>query len=197
MCGAEIIAMCDIDNPMFGPSGAAYVFGPQKGADTLEMLEALDSGLCHLAEVIERDLGVRVSEIPGAGAAGAMGAGMVAFFGAQLQMSIESVLDTVGFDAELEDTDLVLTGEGRIDGQSLRGKVVIGVARRAKKAGVPVVAVVGDIGDQIEGAYDEGVTAIMSINRVAVEFPAARARAKSDLAHTIDDLLRFSARMGI
>lgn len=186
----EIVTMCDIDNPLYGPSGAAYVFGPQKGASP-KIVEQLDAGLRHLSEIIRRDLGVDVAEIPGGGAAGGMGAGMVAFFGSSLQMGIETVLDTVRFSELLENTDMVFTGEGKIDGQSLRGKVVIGVARRAKQKGVPVVAVVGDIGDNVEGAYDEGVSAVFSINRVAVDFRQARTRAKSDLALTMDNLMRF------
>jgi len=196
LSGVEIVAMCDIDNPMYGIFGAAHIFGPQKGADP-EMVERLDEGLKHLARVVERDLGKSVHEVPGAGAAGAMGAGMIAFFGAQLQMGIESVLDAVRFDEQLALADMVITGEGKIDEQSLRGKVVIGVARRAKKANVPVVAVVGDIGDNIENAYREGVSCIISINRVAVDIPAAKVRAKSDLALTIDNLMRFCSRMGI
>ena len=186
----EIAVMCDIDNPMHGPQGAAYVFGPQKGA-TPEMVRVLDDGLRHLGSVIAKEFGQDLSGIPGSGAAGGMGAGMIAFFGGTLQMGIEVVLDTVDFDALLKDTDMVFTGEGKIDTQSLRGKVVIGVARRAKKAGVPVVAVVGDIGDDIETAYDEGVSAIFSINRVAVDFAVARGRAKEDLAHAMDNLMRF------
>ena len=116
---------------------------------------------------------------------------MVAFFGSRLQMGIETVLDTVGFDDLLQDADLVISGEGKIDFQSLRGKVVIGVARRTKKQSVPLVAVVGDIGDQIEGAYGEGVSAIFSINRVAVPFSEAKKRSKNDLKLTVDNLLRF------
>jgi glycerate kinase len=154
-----ITTMCDIDNPFYGKTGAAYVFAPQKGADAT-MVESLDAKMQALAKVIERDCHLAVQSVPGSGAAGGMGGGMAAFFKSQLQMGIETVLDTVGFDKLLETSDLVLTGEGKIDGQSLRGKVVIGVARRAKKANVPVVAVVGDIGDDIEGAYDEGVSAI-------------------------------------
>ena len=197
LAGIEIVAMCDIDNPMYGSTGAAHIFGPQKGATTPELVATLDRGLVHISKIIERDLGQSVHEIPGSGAAGAMGAGMIAFFGAKLQMGIESVLDTVRFDDELKTADLVITGEGRIDGQSLRGKVVIGVARRSKKANVPVVAVVGDIGENMDGAYDEGVSSIISINRVAVEFPIAKTRSRSDLALTIDNLMRFCHRMGL
>ena len=134
--------------------------------------------------------------VMGAGAAGGMGGGMVAFFGSTLQMGIETVLDTVGFDKLLEGADMVFSGEGKLDAQSLLGKVVIGVARRAKRAGVPLVAVVGDIGDNIEAAYDMGVSAVFSINRVAVPFREAKPRSKSDLALTMDNLMRFCRRMG-
>jgi glycerate kinase len=185
----QIVTMCDIDNPLCGAQGAAAVFGPQKGADA-ETITLLDEGLAHLAQIAKRDLGADVLTMPGAGAAGGMGGGMVAFFGSALQMGIETVLDTVGFDALLEDTGLVLTGEGRIDSQSLRGKVVVGVARRAKKAGVPVFAVVGDIADGAEAAYLEGVTAIFSINRVAVPYQQAAKRAPNDLRLTVANLMR-------
>ncbi|MEG2500980.1 MAG: glycerate kinase [Oscillospiraceae bacterium] len=186
----EIITMCDIDNPLYGENGAAYIFAPQKGADDA-MVRLLDDGLMHIAKVIKSDLGQDVAQLKGAGAAGGMGCGMVAFLGSRLQMGIETVLDTVGFNALLKDADMVFSGEGKIDSQSMRGKVVIGVARRTKKANVPLVAIVGDIGDNIEAAYDEGVSAVFSINRVAVEYKHAKLRAKSDLALTMDNLLGF------
>ena len=106
-------------------------------------------------------------------------------------MGIETVLDTVGFDAMLQGADLVFTGEGKLDTQSLRGKVVLGVAHRAQKAGVPVVAVVGDIGDHIEEVYDQGVTGVFSINRVAMPYEAMKSRAADDLRLTMENLLRF------
>lgn len=190
----EIITMCDIDNPLYGKNGAAYVFAPQKGADPA-MVEYLDAQLKAGAEVIRRELGTDIAQLAGAGAAGGMGGGMVAFFGSRLQMGIETVLDTVGFDSLLQGADLVFTGEGKIDDQSLRGKVVIGVARRTKKVGVPLIAVVGDIGDHIEAAYSEGVSAVFSINRVAVDFSEAKKRSKSDMALTIDNLMRFIKSM--
>ena len=155
------------------------------------MVVRLDDGLHHLADLARRDLGADILDLPGAGAAGGMGGGMVAFLGSRLEMGIETVLNTVGFDNLAAGADLVLSGEGKIDGQSLRGKVVIGVARRTRKLDVPLVAIVGDIGDNIVGAYDEGVTAIFSINRVAVPFSEAKLRAQSDLALTIDNLFRF------
>ncbi|MDR1098293.1 MAG: glycerate kinase [Tannerella sp.] len=189
---AEIITMCDIDNPLYGPQGAAHVFGPQKGAAPA-MVEALDSQLRAMSDTVRRELGMDVSAVSGAGAAGGMGGGMIAFFGSRLQMGIETVLDTVRFDRLLEGADIVFTGEGKIDTQSLRGKAVIGVARRAKRHAVPVIAVAGDIGDNIEEAYNEGVTAIFSINRVAIPFEKARPRAPDDLRLTIDSLMRLIA----
>lgn len=190
---AEIITMCDIDNPLCGPAGAAYVFGPQKGADPA-MVEMLDGQLKAAADTVKRELGVDVAALPGAGAAGGMGGGMAAFFGSRLQMGIETVLDTVHFDQLAAGADLIFTGEGKIDAQSLRGKVVIGVARRAKKRGIPVIALVGDIGDHIEGVYDEGVAAVFSINRRAIPFGEARLRCREDLGLTLDNLLRFIRR---
>lgn len=186
----RILAMCDIDNPLYGEMGAAHVFGPQKGADA-EAVRFLDGELRAASDTVREQLSIDVSALPGAGAAGGMGAGMVAFFGARLMMGIEVVLDTVGFDAMLGGADYVITGEGKIDSQSLRGKVVIGVARRAKRHGVPVVALVGDIGDDIEGIYDEGVTAVFSINRVAVGFEIAKARCRQDMAGAVDSLMRL------
>lgn len=191
-----ITAMCDIDNPFYGPTGAAAIFGPQKGADEA-MVADLDGKMKHLASVIEAQIGVDLQEIPGSGAAGGMGGGMKAFFGARMQMGIDAVLETTGFEKLAADADVVFTGEGKIDTQSLRGKVVIGVARKAKKMGIPVIAVVGDIGDDIEAAYGEGVTGIFSTNRVAVPYKEARLRAKSDMRLTMDNILRFMKSMGV
>ena len=188
--GVEIVAMCDVDNPLCGPSGASAVFGPQKGADP-EMVTILDRNLRHLSEVIRQDLGREIANIPGTGAAGGMGAGVMAFLDSRLQMGIEIVLDTVNFDDLLPGTTAVLTGEGRIDGQSLRGKVVIGIAHRARRAGVPVVAVVGDVVPGAEGAYQEGVTAIVSTNRRAVPWEVARETAREDLDAALEDLFRL------
>lgn len=208
----DIIAMCDIDNPLCGPNGAAAVFGPQKGADA-RTVKLLDEGLFHMAEVIRQHTGLNGSgdntgkssaagtpgkrnisdilNLPGAGAAGGFGGGAAAFLGARLQMGIDTVLDVVNFDALLTGADLVITGEGKIDHQSLRGKVVCGVARKAKKAGVPVIAVVGDIGDNVEQAYDIGVSAIFSINRMAIPFSQAKTRSREDLRAAMDNLTRF------
>jgi glycerate kinase len=190
----ELVTMCDIDNPLCGPQGASAVFGPQKGA-TEETVKMLDANLAHFAEVIRKDLGKDVAELPGAAAAGGMGAGMVAFLNSKLQMGIETVLDTVDFDKVAKDADYIFSGEGKIDTQSLRGKVVIGIAKRAKKLGVPLIAIVGDIGNDIEDIYDMGVSAVFSTNRVAVDFKTAKKRSKSDLALTMDNLMRFMVQM--
>jgi len=194
LSGIEIITMCDIDNPLYGVNGAAYMFGPQKGADP-GMVEFLDGQLRSVSETVKREFGIDVSPIPGTGAAGGMGGGMVAFFGAHLRSGIEIVLDTVGFDALLDGTDLVISGEGRIDSQSLRGKVVIGVARRTKKHGVPLIAIVGDIADDMDAAYDEGVSGVFSINRMALPYREAKLRSRADLRLTADNLMRFMKEM--
>lgn len=191
LANTEIIAMCDIDNPLCGEDGAAAVFGPQKGASP-EQVISLDAGLSHLADVIERDIGVDVRHIGGAGAAGGMGAGVMAFFGATLQCGIDVVLDTVRFDEALENASLVITGEGRIDGQSAHGKVIAGIARRAESRHIPVLAIVGDIADDAEKMYDIGVSAIFSINRVAIPYPEARPRAQRDLRRTVRTVFQFA-----
>lgn len=187
--GVEIITMCDIDNPPYGTNGAAYVFAPQKGADS-QTVEFLDQGVKHLCAVLKDTTGQDLSNLSGGGAAGAMGAGMVAFFGSTLKMGIDTVLDTVGFDSIISDADVVFTGEGKIDGQSLRGKVVIGVAKAAKKQGVPVIAVVGGADGDISPAYGEGVSAVFTINKLPQDFSISRYQSKENLAFAFDNILR-------
>lgn len=194
LSGVEVIAMCDIDNPMHGERGAACVFSPQKGADA-EMVRFLDRELIALDHTLAREMNARVAELPGAGAAGAMGAGAVAFFGASLKPGIETVLDTVRFEERIAGANFVITGEGKIDSQSLRGKVVIGVSRRAKLLGIPVFAVVGDVGDDIDEAYSQGVTAVFSTNHLAIPFSEAKKRSKLDYRLTIENLFRLLAAM--
>lgn len=190
--GMELTAMCDIDNPLYGDAGAAAVFAPQKGADAA-MVARLDAGLRHLGQVSARCLGRDFSHLPGAGAAGGLGFGMAAFCGAQLRMGIDAVLDAVGFDSLLPGTDVVFTGEGKIDSQSARGKVVSGVAARCRKAGVPVVAVVGQIGQGFEEMYQQGLTAVFSINRAAQPFAESRFHAGENLALTMENIARLLA----
>ena len=190
--GMELTAMCDIDNPLYGEAGAAAVFAPQKGADAA-MVARLDAGLRHLGQVSARCLGRDFSHLPGAGAAGGLGFGMAAFCGAQLRVGIDAVLDAVGFDSLLPGTDVVFTGEGKIDSQSARGKVVSGVAARCRKAGVPVVAVVGQIGQGFEEMYQQGLTAVFSINRAAQPFAESRFHAGENLALTMENIARLLA----
>ena len=189
----EIVTMCDIDNPMYGPTGASHIFGPQKGADEAMVLE-LDEGIKNLSRAITEAIGKDISEVPGTGAAGAMGAGMIAFFGSRLQMGIQTVLDTVKFDEMISDADYIITGEGKLDSQSLRGKVVIGIAERAKKQNKNVIAVVGGADDaEIDKAYEMGVTAVFPINRLPQDFSISRHHSKENLAYTVDNVLRLIA----
>lgn len=184
----ELVTMCDIDNPLYGKQGAAYVFSPQKGADPA-MVEFLDRNLKALAEAVERDSGFSEWDFQGAGAAGGMGYGMRVFLNSKIQMGIETVLDTVRFDELVQGADYVITGEGRLDYQSLRGKVVIGVARRARRHGVPVIAVVGSLGEGYEGAYDEGVGMIVESNWLKLPFEEVKPRAEADLRKAVAEML--------
>lgn len=186
----EITVMCDIDNPLCGPTGASAVFGPQKGADEA-MARALDGNLHHLADVILRDLGADIAKLPGAGAAGGMGGGAVAFWKGRMQMGIDTVLDAVDFDSTVRGARLVFTGEGRLDSQSVRGKVVVGVAKRAAKADVPVVAVVGAVGENVDGIYDLGVCGVFTTNHKPESFEAAKLHAHDNLRRTARNLMGF------
>ncbi len=155
-------AACDVDNPLYGERGAAYIYGPQKGA-TSEMVQELDQGLRHMAQIIRRDLNVVVDNLPGAGAAGGLGAGLVAFLQAELMAGIEIVLNTLRIEEKIQDIDLVITGEGMIDSQTVFGKTPIGVAQIAKKYAIPVIGVAGSLGDGFEEVYAHGVDAVFSI----------------------------------
>ena len=187
---STIIGACDVTNPLYGKEGAAYVYGPQKGA-TPDMIAQLDIGLRNLSVVIERDLGIKVGEMPGTGAAGGLGAGLVAFLGASLQPGIDLILDSIYFDKHLAEADLVLTGEGRIDYQTLRGKTVVGVARRAKRMGKPVIAFTGELGTGYQDIYGCGIDRIVNIVPKGVTREVAMKQAASFLTdavkHAIED----------
>lgn len=186
----KITAMCDIDNPLYGEYGAAYVFAPQKGADE-KTVKILDENLKAFAELAAKYYGKDISQIPGTGAAGGLGAGAIVFLNAALKSGIETILDLVYFDELLKDTDMVFTGEGKIDSQSLRGKVVIGVAGRAVKKDVPVTVVVGSIGEGAEEAYNLGVSSIFSINRTPMDFDKSKAFSDINLFKTMDSINRL------
>lgn len=191
----DIIAMCDIDNPMYGENGAAYIFGPQKGADK-EAVAVLDENLRILDRAIIENLGINAAKISGSGAAGAMGAGIIAFLNGTLCSGIEVILDMVRFDRMLEGCDAVITGEGRIDGQSLCGKAVSGVAAHGAAQNVPVYVFAGQIEDDAVGAYDIGVTAMFSINRRAETFEMSRLRSGENFRYAFEDLLRVLRSCG-
>lgn len=188
--GIDITVMCDVENPLCGPTGAAAVFGPQKGADP-EMVLRLDQGLEHLAEIIQRDVGCQVAQMPGSGAAGGLGAGCVAFLGAELHSGIEAVLDAVEFERRIQGADLVITGEGCLDGQSVHGKVISGIAARTKPREIPLVAVVGSIAEDAVEAYELGVTAIFSINRRAEPLAVSGPHSEENYRKTLADILRL------
>ena len=139
---AETLVACDVTNPLTGPNGAAAVYAPQKGA-TEQMVRRLEAGLANLAAVIRRDLGIDVEHLPGAGAAGGLGAGLVAFAGATLQRGVEMVAEAVGLVRRAGRADVVITGEGKLDAQSAAGKTAFGVARMAAEANVPVICIPG------------------------------------------------------
>lgn len=159
---AEIIAISDVTNPLYGPIGASYIFGPQKGANN-GMVEKLEENLKYYGDVIKKKLKKDIANIPGAGAAGGLGAGLIAFCNATIEPGIERVLDITNIDYHLKDADLVITGEGMIDGQSKYGKVPIGVAKRALKYDVPVIAIVGSVGDGASEVYAYGIDLITDI----------------------------------
>ena len=189
-----VTVMCDIDNPLCGPEGAAAVFGPQKGADAA-MMARLDAGLYHLAQVLARDLGAEVLTLPGGGAAGGFGAGAAAFFGGTLRMGIDTVLDTADFDRRCRGARLVITGEGHLDSQSLRGKTVIGVARRARALGIPAAALVGGCETALDAVYAAGVSGVFPINPAPCTLAEARQHSEKNLRFTVENLLRFMAAL--
>lgn len=190
--GVEITIMCDVTNPLYGPAGAAYVFAPQKGADA-EKVKSLDAGLRHFGDVIRSQLGIDVSMMPGAGAAGGMGAGCAALLGGTIQSGIDAVLDVTGFDRQLEGADLVITGEGRIDSQSADGKVISGVARRTRAKGIPLIAIAGGIADSAVAVYDIGVSAMFSTDRAALPVDMLGARSPGDYEATLSDIMSLIA----
>ena len=160
--GVDIVVACDVTNPLTGPKGASRVYGPQKGATPSDVAE-LDAALAHFADIVYRDLGIGIQHMPGAGAAGGLGGGLVAFLGATIRRGVEIMAEASGLEAAVEGTDLVFTAEGRLDGQSVHGKTPVGVAHIAQRHGVPCVALAGALGDGYRAVYGEGVTAALAI----------------------------------
>lgn len=185
----EIIAISDVTNPLYGTSGASYIFGPQKGADKAT-IEILDNNLKHLSEIIKIQFNMDISDIPGAGAAGGLGAGLIAFCNSPIEPGIEKVLDIVNIDLHLSKADLVITGEGRIDEQSKYGKVPVGVGKRAQKYDVPVIALVGSVGDGAREVYDYGIDAIIDIVNKPMTLDEAMKNATSLIENASENMAR-------
>lgn len=162
ICDLEILVASDVDNPLCGANGAAYIYGPQKGADKKMVME-LDNNLKHYANVIKEQLKVDILNFPGAGAAGGLGAGLVAFLNAKLKPGVEIVAQAVGLDKLMANVDLVVTGEGNTDSQTINGKVAVGVAAVAKEYNIPVICLSGGLGDGYEKVYEHGIMACFSI----------------------------------
>lgn len=185
----EITACCDVDNPLYGEHGAAVVYAPQKGARE-EDIPTLDVGLANLSAILWRDHGIDIRETPGAGAAGGMGGGVIAFLGGALNSGIDAVLDAADLEKHLSDAELVLTGEGKIDEQTLRGKVIMGVLRRARRVGVPVFIFGGTVIDPTE-LYRQGASSVLSICTGPQSLEEAMEYAEADLYDCVFAALRI------
>ncbi|MDQ7794240.1 MAG: glycerate kinase [bacterium] len=199
LAGAEIVAATDVDNPLCGANGAAVIYGPQKGA-TPAAVGQLDAALGHYALLIRRQLGIDVEHLPGAGAAGGMGAAMVAMLGARVRPGAEVVIEATGLERRVKGAGLVITGEGRMDGQTLRGKAPLAVARLARRHRVPVVALVGGIGAEEEAIHIEGPEAVLPLVPGPLGLDEAREQAPvllTGAAARLARLLAVGARLGM
>ncbi|KJR28056.1 glycerate kinase [Vibrio navarrensis] len=179
----HIEVACDVDNPLCGEKGASAVFGPQKGA-TPEMVTILDENLAHYAAIIKQQLGKDVRDMAGAGAAGGMGAALLGLLDADLRPGIEIVMDAVRLDEIVTDADLVITGEGRIDNQTIHGKTPIGVARTAKKHGLPVIGIAGCLSADCGVVHEHGLDAVFAVVNSPVDLPTALAEAAENVELT-------------
>lgn len=186
----EITTMCDVNAVLYGKNGAAYVFAPQKGADTA-MAEWLDKGLRHISKIIRNDLGKDISAVNGSGAAGGFGGGVIAFWNGQLKSGIETLLGLADFKRLVKDADYVFSGEGKIDFQSADGKVLSGVCRLSSEAGVPVIAFTGGIDGDISALYKLGLTAAFSINTMPEELSVSSQKSADNLRITAENVLKL------
>lgn len=183
--GVELILGHDVENPLYGPDGAAYIYAPQKGA-LPEQLPLLDRNLRRFAAVVEKDLGVRIDALPGGGAAGGIGGGLSGVLGARLVSGVEEVMALIGLPALLERgrVGLVITGEGEINAQSLYGKVPVGVARLAQRHGVPVLVLAGALNLELEAAQGEGITTMLALADGPLSLDQSMARTEELLEKT-------------
>ncbi len=187
---SEFLVACDVSNPLTGPEGASAIYGPQKGA-TPEMVAQLDAALKHFAGIVQRDVGADVDQVPGAGAAGGLGGGMMAFLGGELRTGVDIVLETVDLESHLDGADLVITGEGQMDYQTMYAKAPIGVAGRARSRGVPVIAVSGSLGEGYRDVHEHGIDAAAAITSAPMTLDEASNRAAELVASATDQALRF------
>jgi glycerate kinase len=187
---SQITVICDVTNPLTGEKGATAVYGPQKGA-TEEMLKELEAGMKHYALLLRETTGLDMDRISGSGAAGGLGAALVGFLNAVLKPGAETILDLVGFDELLEGVDLVVTGEGKIDGQSLYGKTPLGVAERCRRRGIPVIAIAGMIGEDASRVYEHGIDSMMSTYKENLPLEEAMGRAAELLEDAGDRMFRL------
>ena len=187
---AQFSVACDVSNPLTGPEGASAVYGPQKGA-TPELVEQLDAALKNFAGVVERDIGTSINDVPGSGAAGGLGGGMMAFLDGSLRAGVDIVLDQVGLDEKLAGADLVITGEGQLDFQTVYNKAPIGVAWRARQRGIPVVAISGSLGQGFEDVHAEGIDAVASIVCAPMSLEEASTRGGELIADAAAEAMRF------
>lgn len=186
---SEFLIASDVQNPLVGRHGASYVFGPQKGA-TLEMVEQLDQNLEHYADLVEKLTGIRLHEMPGAGAAGGIGGAFQAFFPSEMSRGIDIVVEYTGLNEKLIGAECVFTGEGQIDFQTASGKTPMGVAQEAKKHGIPVFALAGSIGQGIDILYEHGITSVHSIVNGPMALEEAMNRAAELLEQTAEQVIR-------
>lgn len=184
-----ILVACDVTNPLCGPIGASAVYGPQKGA-TPEMVAELDAALEHYAAVLACQLGTKVRDVPGAGAAGGLGAGLLAFLQASLRRGVEIVVDVVGLEEAMKSADLVITGEGGIDSQTAFGKAPAGVAEVAKRYNKPVIALAGSVSDDASKLHDHGFHAVFSLVRRPMSLEEAIERASELLQDAAEEIMR-------
>ena len=181
---------CDVNNPLCGERGASNVFGPQKGADK-EMIGILDNNLKHYSDIIKKQLGKDVLEEPGAGAAGGLGAGLMAFLNGTLKKGIEMVIEYSGLEEKVKDADMVWTGEGSIDFQTQYGKTPLGVAVVAKKHNKPVIALAGRVGDGIDILYEKGIDSIFGIMKGTVSLEEALVKGQENIEKTSENIIRL------
>lgn len=186
----KTVVACDVDNPLTGPHGAPAVYGPQKGA-TPEMVQQLDGYLASYARIVKRDLGLEIDTVPGAGAAGGLGAGLMAFLGAQLKSGVEIVIEASKLEQKLAGADLVITGEGKLDGQTAFGKAPVGVSRLAKKHGIPVVALAGALADDAGEVLNHGIDAIFSIVPRPMSLSEAMRGAEEFVVRATEQIVRL------